>query len=250
LQLANSSSEAPGQSLAVATCQVGAAAGMAGAPESAAPAADQQQILRWLSNALSGCTTGASFLLRELPTCILPRSGKAHAHLQQQLLQDLQQLQRQLTEVWGIVLICQYVDAAREASTAVEAARAVRAEVALTGQQVEASAANTDENSVCTQQGEATDNFSTTGSSSRGGCSTTGSQLPAQLSALLPGLGSRLVACGEALAALCPVPLCCNNPGCVELQGASELQLVAGNASRCSQCRCGTEWHTLCRRSA
>jgi hypothetical protein len=49
------------------------------------------------------------------------------------------------------------------------------------------------------------------------------------------------VACGEALAALCPVPLCCNNPGCVELRWASELQLVEGKGSRCSQCRWAVE---------
>jgi hypothetical protein len=59
----------------------------------------------------------------------------------------------------------------------------------------------------------------------------------ADVVALLPGLGGRLVACGEALAALCPVLLCCNNPGCVELRGASELQLVAGKGSVCSRCR-------------
>jgi hypothetical protein len=59
---------------------------------------------------------------------------------------------------------------------------------------------------------------------------------------LLPGLGARLVACGEALAALCPVPLCCNNPGCLELRGASELQLVAGKGSVCSRCRWVHGW--------
>jgi hypothetical protein len=75
------------------------------------------------------------------------------------------------------------------------------------------------------------------GSSSRGNCFTRHSGLPVQLSTLLPGLGARLVACGEALAALCPVPLCCNNPGCVQLRGASELQLVAGKGSVCSRCR-------------
>jgi hypothetical protein len=67
--------------------------------------------------------------------------------------------------------------------------------------------------------------------------SSSSSLLPAAFMDLLPGLGARLVACGEALAALCPVPLCCNNPGCVELRGASELQLVAGKGSVCSRCR-------------
>jgi hypothetical protein len=67
--------------------------------------------------------------------------------------------------------------------------------------------------------------------------SSSSSRLPGVFVDLLPGLGARLVACGEALAALCPVPLCCNNPGCVELRGASELQLVAGKGSVCSRCR-------------
>jgi hypothetical protein len=59
---------------------------------------------------------------------------------------------------------------------------------------------------------------------------------------LLPELAPKLAACGEALAALCPVPLCCNNPGCVELREASELQLVAGKGSVCSRCR----WVVTC----
>ncbi|WIA16530.1 hypothetical protein OEZ85_013207 [Tetradesmus obliquus] len=50
-------------------------------------------------------------------------------------------------------------------------------------------------------------------------------------------LHRRLVACGEGLAALCPVPLCCNNPRCVELRGLSEQLLVAGRGSVCSRCR-------------
>ncbi|WIA16529.1 hypothetical protein OEZ85_013206 [Tetradesmus obliquus] len=59
------------------------------------------------------------------------------------------------------------------------------------------------------------------------------------LAATLPSLAAlcRLVACGEGLAALCPVPLCCNNPRCVELRGPSEQQLVAGNGGLCSRCR-------------
>jgi hypothetical protein len=63
------------------------------------------------------------------------------------------------------------------------------------------------------------------------------SQLQEVTTQLLPGLCERLVACGVSLAALCPVPLCCNNPGCVELHGASEQQLVAGKGSVCSRCR-------------
>jgi hypothetical protein len=59
----------------------------------------------------------------------------------------------------------------------------------------------------------------------------------AATSALLLDLGQRLVCCGDALAALCPVPLCCNNPGCVELRGSSEQQLVGGKGTLCSKCR-------------
>jgi hypothetical protein len=46
-----------------------------------------------------------------------------------------------------------------------------------------------------------------------------------------------LVALGEALCAQFPLPHCCNNPGCVELRGASELQLVGGKGCVCSRCR-------------
>jgi hypothetical protein len=60
---------------------------------------------------------------------------------------------------------------------------------------------------------------------------------------LLVALGQRLVSCGGALVALCPVPLCCNNPGCVELRGASELQLVGGKGTVCSLCRCVVAVH-------
>jgi hypothetical protein len=80
---------------------------------------------------------------------------------------------------------------------------------------------------------EAAAGAATNGSAS----SSSSSNSTETFAALLPGLGGRLVACGEALAALCPVPLCCNNPGCVELRGASELQMVAGKGSVCSRCR-------------
>jgi hypothetical protein len=76
------------------------------------------------------------------------------------------------------------------------------------------------------------------------GCSSSSSSTE-DLTDLLPGVGARLMACGEALAALRPVPLCCNNPGCVELRGASELQLVAGKGSQCSRCRWVHGWHPL-----
>jgi hypothetical protein len=67
--------------------------------------------------------------------------------------------------------------------------------------------------------------------------SSSGETVPAAFSALLLGLSQQLVACGEALAALCPVPLCCNSPGCTELRGASEPQLVAGKGCVCSRCK-------------
>jgi hypothetical protein len=50
-------------------------------------------------------------------------------------------------------------------------------------------------------------------------------------------LGKQLVRVGEALCAQLPVPLCCNNPGCLQLFGASEQQLVEGKGSVCSTCR-------------
>jgi hypothetical protein len=57
----------------------------------------------------------------------------------------------------------------------------------------------------------------------------------------------------EALCAQFPLPYCCNNPGCTELHGASELQLVGGKGCVCARCRCAratiNTWHTamLCR---
>jgi hypothetical protein len=54
----------------------------------------------------------------------------------------------------------------------------------------------------------------------------------------------QLVQLGQALCAQLPVPLCCNNPGCVELRGASEQQLVAGKGSVCSRCRWVCSSHT------
>ncbi|KAF6254923.1 hypothetical protein COO60DRAFT_1663557, partial [Scenedesmus sp. NREL 46B-D3] len=64
-------------------------------------------------------------------------------------------------------------------------------------------------------------------------------QLQQQLRVALaaPDEGVQTSADGNALAALCPVPLCCNNPSCLELHGASKLQLVAGQGSRCSRCK-------------
>ena len=34
-----------------------------------------------------------------------------------------------------------------------------------------------------------------------------------------------------------PVPWLCNNPGCVDMAGASELQLVGGEGCVCGGCR-------------
>jgi hypothetical protein len=55
--------------------------------------------------------------------------------------------------------------------------------------------------------------------------------------AAVPGLAQQLVVLGGALCAQLPLPYCCNNPGCVELRGASELQLVGGKGTVCSRCR-------------
>jgi hypothetical protein len=63
------------------------------------------------------------------------------------------------------------------------------------------------------------------------------SELPPAVAAALPGLAQQMVALGEALCAQLPLPHCCNNPGCVELRGASELQLVGGKGCVCSRCR-------------
>jgi hypothetical protein len=66
-----------------------------------------------------------------------------------------------------------------------------------------------------------------------------GEKLPQRVAAAAMQLGQPLVQFSEALCAQLPVPLCCNNPGCVELRGASEQQLVAGKGSVCSRCRWG-----------
>jgi hypothetical protein len=44
-------------------------------------------------------------------------------------------------------------------------------------------------------------------------------------------------ALAEALCAQFPLTCCCNNPGCTELRGASELQLVGGKGCVCARCR-------------
>jgi hypothetical protein len=47
-------------------------------------------------------------------------------------------------------------------------------------------------------------------------------QLPQGVAAAVLQFGLQLVQFGGALCAQLPVPLCCNNPGCVVLRGASE----------------------------
>jgi hypothetical protein len=76
------------------------------------------------------------------------------------------------------------------------------------------------------------------GSNYRSSSSSCAAALPEATITLLVDLGQRLVRCGEALAALCPVPLCCNNSSCVELRGSSERELVGGKGTLCSICRC------------
>jgi hypothetical protein len=53
----------------------------------------------------------------------------------------------------------------------------------------------------------------------------------------LPGITQHSKALAEAVCAQFPLPYCCNNPGCVELRGASELQLVGGKGCVCARCR-------------
>jgi hypothetical protein len=64
-----------------------------------------------------------------------------------------------------------------------------------------------------------------------------GVQLPQGLAAAVLKFGQQLGQLGEALCAQLPVPLCCNNPGCESLSGASEQLLVAGKGSVCSRCK-------------
>jgi hypothetical protein len=54
---------------------------------------------------------------------------------------------------------------------------------------------------------------------------------------VLPSILQQLKALAEALCTQLPLPYCCNNPGCTELRGASELQLVGGKGCVCARCR-------------
>jgi hypothetical protein len=51
--------------------------------------------------------------------------------------------------------------------------------------------------------------------------------------------GSRIQQLAAAVSAQYPISWCCNNPGCCNLAGLSELELVSGCSSnyRCSGCR-------------
>jgi hypothetical protein len=62
-------------------------------------------------------------------------------------------------------------------------------------------------------------------------------QLPHSVTASALQFGQQLVQFSNALCAQLPLPVCCNNPCCVELRGASEQQLVAGKGKLCSRCR-------------
>jgi hypothetical protein len=68
--------------------------------------------------------------------------------------------------------------------------------------------------------------------------------VPSRVAAALPALAQQLAALDQALCAQFPLPYCCNNPGCVELRGASGLQLVGGKGSVCSRCR-WVRWELL-----
>jgi hypothetical protein len=84
---------------------------------------------------------------------------------------------------------------------------------------------------------------SNSSSGSGSGAASAGKGSTALDMAAVPGLAQQLVALGGALCAQLPLQYCCNNPGCVELRGASELQLVGGKGSVCSRCR----WVTAAR---
>jgi hypothetical protein len=75
------------------------------------------------------------------------------------------------------------------------------------------------------------------GSDIDGAAAAAASELPPAVAAATAAIAQQMVALGEALCAQLPLAHCCNNPGCVELRGASELQLVGGKGCVCSRCR-------------
>jgi hypothetical protein len=68
-------------------------------------------------------------------------------------------------------------------------------------------------------------------------CAAAVEQLPQGLAAAVSEYSQQLLQFGEVLCAQLPVPLCCNNPGCESVAGASEQLLVAGKGSVCSRCK-------------
>jgi hypothetical protein len=184
-----------------------------------------------LATALSTCLEGMEHVLRTLPAAALPVKAKARRSIYMQLLQDL----GQLTQGLDVAVAAAYC--AAEAAAEIEAAEpgAVRED-----EQSNESFRHADEATgaaISTDSGSSSDDSSSNSDGSTGDGAISVSRPTAILAALLPDVGQRLVACGKALAALCPVPLCCNNPGCVELRGVSERQLVGGPGTRCSNCR-------------
>jgi hypothetical protein len=67
---------------------------------------------------------------------------------------------------------------------------------------------------------------------------------PAELTALVQALR----AAGEALGCLAP-PVCCNNPACSSLLGATERQLVKGKGCTCAGCRTARYCDRACQRA-
>uniref|UniRef100_A0A383WPD8 MYND-type domain-containing protein n=1 Tax=Tetradesmus obliquus TaxID=3088 RepID=A0A383WPD8_TETOB len=183
-----------------AAAQVAAVQLDADADAAAAMQPADERMLGELAPGLVGCIGYAALLQANLPDCSLPGEPALRGSMQQRLLQDVQQLQQEAADALATLV----------------------------------------------QSGNAADSAAPTSSGSGSGSSSSSSgssspnlvnSMPAAFVALLPALGARLVACGEGLAALCPVPLCCNNPCCEELRGLSEQQLVAGKGCVCSRCR-------------
>jgi hypothetical protein len=193
------------------------------------------------------CMLDAAVKLQQLlPSVQLPGTAAARCGIEQQLMQELQELQRLLlpasTAMHAAVgvampeLLATGSAAAADAAAHVPAASAV-AVPALAGASavVASSLDRSDGSDVCCD--DTSLEFCATLSTSSSGHSVQPSEALSITAEALPHVGPKLIACGKALAALCPVALCCNNPGCVELRGASELQLVAGKGSVCSRCR-------------
>jgi hypothetical protein len=59
----------------------------------------------------------------------------------------------------------------------------------------------------------------------------------AQTSHIRLQLAQKLQQLAAAVISQLPLPYCCNNPGCRNLAGLSEQELVSGRSSRCSGCK-------------